>query len=146
MIDEPHDGLAQTVASGGRRRACKEDLPERPAKLVANVQGFSLEAGCQVHENDRDGLEWLVRYCARPRLAMDRVTEAGDGSIVIKFKKALFDASTEVRPSPAEFLRRLAAIVPRPTFHLSSAHGVFARRLRACRSQAWRTGVGDRVR
>ncbi len=118
LADEPHDGLAQVVTSAAevRRRAMADDAPDRPVKLVANVEGFSLEAGRRLHENDREGLERLARYCARPPLAMDRITESADGAVVIRFKKPLFDGSTEVRLSPTEFLRRLASLVPRRIF------------------------------
>jgi hypothetical protein len=57
---------------------------------------------------------------------MNRISQAEDGKIVIRFRKPLFDGSSEVRLSPTELLRRLAALVPPPHFHLTSAHGVFA--------------------
>jgi hypothetical protein len=128
VVDEPRDGMAQLRASAAevQRRPTVEEPSDRPAKLVAQVDGYSLEAGRHVHENDRDGLERLARYMARPPQAMNRVSEADDGKIVIRFKKPVYDGSSEVRLSRMELLRRLAALVSPPHFHLTSAHGVFA--------------------
>ncbi len=42
------------------------------------------------------------------------------------FKKALADGSSRVHLSEIELMRRLAALVPPPGFHLVGYHGVFA--------------------
>ena len=92
------------------------------------MEGFSLEATRHVHENDREGLERLLRYGARPPLAMERLSRREDGQLVLRFKKALADGSSHVVLSPLELMRRLAGLVAAPGFHLLTYHGVFAAR------------------
>jgi len=36
--------------------------------------GFSVDAGVRIEATDRAGLERLLRYCARPPFAMDRLS------------------------------------------------------------------------
>jgi hypothetical protein len=126
--DEPRDGLAATYAAAveTRRRSSGDPTPPRPSKLVAQVEGFSLEAGRHVGENDREGLLRLLKYGMRPPLAVDRLSRGSDGQLVLRFKKPLRDGSTAVHLSPMELMRRLAAIVPPPGFHCTGYHGLFA--------------------
>jgi len=39
--------------------------------------GFSVDAGVRIEAADRAGLERLLRYCARPPFAMDRLKQRG---------------------------------------------------------------------
>ena len=39
--------------------------------------GFSVDAGVRIEATDRAGLERLLRYCARPPFAMDRLKQRG---------------------------------------------------------------------
>jgi hypothetical protein len=110
-------------------------LPRRstysaPTWLLAVVDGFSLEAGRHVHAQDREALERLCRYGTRPPFALERLSRAHDGQLVLRFKKARDDGATGVTFSPMELMRRLAALVPPPGFHATSYHGVFAGRAR----------------
>lgn len=40
-----------------------------------NGGGFSVDASVRIHENDREGLERLLRYCTRPAFSMERLEE-----------------------------------------------------------------------
>jgi hypothetical protein len=42
-------------------------------KLCVEVAGFNMHANMRVGANDRDGLEHLCRYLARPPIANDRL-------------------------------------------------------------------------
>jgi hypothetical protein len=45
---------------------------------------------------------------------------------VLKLKSAWRDGTTHIKMSPLEFMRRLAALLPRPPLHLICFHGVMA--------------------
>lgn len=81
----------RAVVAEGARAGRFEELPKRPAKLEARVEGFSLEAGRHVHVNDREGPERLCKYGARPPLSVDRLSRASDGQLLLRFKRPLAD-------------------------------------------------------
>ena len=45
--------------------------------LAYQNSGFSVDAGVCIEAHDRAGLERLLRYCARPPFAMERLRKAG---------------------------------------------------------------------
>ena len=45
--------------------------------VAYKYSGFSVDAGVCIEAHDRAGLERLLRYCARPPFAMDRLRKAG---------------------------------------------------------------------
>ncbi|HMJ79667.1 MAG TPA: transposase, partial [Candidatus Dormibacteraeota bacterium] len=121
-----------------RMRACAQqgELPLHLAsveqialvsgRMLANVDGYSLQAARHLHQNDRKGLEFLVRYVLRPPLALERMTELPSGNILITFKRPLPSGSAAMELTPMALLRRLAALVPTPGSHGTSYYGVFA--------------------
>ena len=86
--------------------------------LCADVQGFSLHAAVRRGADDRQALEQLCRYITRPALANERVQFNAAGQVVLKLKTAWHDGTTHIVMSPLEFMKRLAALVPRPRLHL----------------------------
>ena len=120
--------------------------------LARENGGFSVDASVRIALIDRDvpsyfqGLEHLLRYCARPPFALERlsVIRGEDGRptkvryVLPRHKAANWvgpgrgrkstrpDASGVVELSPFEFLDRLADLVPRPRKHRHRYHGVFA--------------------
>jgi len=58
-------------------------------------------------------------------LALSRLSTLPDGRILYRFKRALPDGTDHLALPPADFLARLAALVP-PRIHLVRYHGVFA--------------------
>jgi hypothetical protein len=60
-------------------------------KRCAEVAGFNVHANVRVSANDRDGLEHLCRYLARPPIANDRLQELPDGRLALRFKQAWRD-------------------------------------------------------
>jgi hypothetical protein len=79
---------------------------------------------CEAHQ--RQKLERVCRYVARPAIANDRLKVTDCGQVVLKLKTAFRDGTTHVVRSPLEFLQRLAALVPRPRLNLIRFHGVLA--------------------
>jgi hypothetical protein len=90
--------------------------------------GFSLDASVRIEATDRAGLERLIRYCARPPFALDRLHLVGNRSDQILYLLPGPDLAgrTALRLSALEFLDRLAKILPPPRIHRHRYHGVFA--------------------
>ena len=89
---------------------------------------------CQAHE--RDSLERLCRYIARPAVSNERLSVNDRGQVVYRLKHPFHDGTTHVVLDPIDFIARLAApevplaqrarSVPLPRAHLTRYHGVFA--------------------
>jgi hypothetical protein len=120
--------------------------------LAWENSGFSIDASVRITLLDRDvpsyfqSLEHLLRYCARPPFALERlsVMRGEDGriarvrSVLPRHKAATWigpgrgrkstrpGANGVVELSPFEFLDRLADLVPPPRKHRHRYHGVFA--------------------
>lgn len=94
--------------------------------LVANNSGFSLHAGVAFTGTEREKIEKLCRYIARPAVSLERLKINTRGQVVYRLKKPYSDGTTHIVMSQMELLERLAAIVPRPRVHLTRFAGVFA--------------------
>ena len=90
--------------------------------------GFSLDASVRIETTDRTGLERLIRYCARPPFALNRLHLVGNRSdqILYLLPKPDLAGRTGLRLSALEFLDRLAKILPPPRIHRHRYHGAFA--------------------
>ena len=80
----------------------------------ATVAGFSVHANVAVPARDRQRLERLARYCARPPIAMERLEPQADGRLLYRFKRPWRDGTTHVVFEGLELLERLSALVPAP--------------------------------
>jgi len=78
-----------------------------------------------IADHDREALERLARYGARPAFAHDRLTWTSDGRISYKLKRPWPDGRTHLVAEPVAFLRRLIGILPPPRRHLVRYAGVF---------------------
>lgn len=94
--------------------------------LVAKNSGFSLHAGVACHINEREKLEKICRYIARPAFAEERLSTNVRGEVIYRFKKPWDDGTSAIKLTPMEFMERLAALVPRPRVHLTRFHGILA--------------------
>ena len=120
--------------------------------LAWENSGFSVDASVRITLTDRDvpsyfqSLEHLLRYCARPPFALERlsVIRDADGRIIrIRYvlprhkaanwvgrghgrKSTRPGANGVVELTPFEFLDRLADLIPPPRKHRHRYHGVFA--------------------
>ena len=103
-----------------------EDDVEVSSTACVNVGGYSLHAATAVKSSERDRLEKLVRYMARPAIAEDRLAILPNGDIKLKLKTPWRDKTEYLIFSPTEFLERLLALIPLPRFHLTRYYGVFA--------------------
>ena len=82
--------------------------------------------GTVCHPHQRDSLERLCRYIARPAVSNERLSVNDRGQVVYRLKHPFHDGTTHVVLDPMDFIARLAALVPRPRAHLTRYHGVFA--------------------
>ena len=96
------------------------------ARALAEYGGVNIHAEVAVHGRDRQRLEHVLRYMARPPLALDRLALGDDGRITYRFKKTWRDGTSAVVLSPENFIARLCALVPPPRFHLMRYLGVLA--------------------
>jgi hypothetical protein len=129
--EEPPDTLDMlTTATLSRGRAAPWDETRSRSPLSVWIDGFSLQAGTHVHENDRAGLEHLCAYAARPPLALGRLSRREDGRYAYALKYPLPDGSYELVLTGQQLMGRIALLVPRPRVHLVLYHGVFAPRSR----------------
>ena len=114
----------------GKKALTLRTVPERDHNsqqgLVAKNSGFSLHAGVQVAASERQALEKLCRYIARPAIALERLSLNSNGQVVYSLKKPYDDGTTHIVMTPLELLEKIAAIIPRPRFHLTRFHGVLA--------------------
>jgi Putative transposase len=92
----------------------------------ATHRGFSLHGNVSCEAHEREKLEHMVRYIARPPVAMDRLAVRPDGLISYRMKKKYRDGTEMLLFSPLELIEKLAAIVPRPRVHTTRYHGLFA--------------------
>jgi len=102
---------------------------EHRVRPQAHLEGFDLHAALRVtgqHPEGRAPLEKLLKYCARPPIAHDRLSELPDGRIALRLKTPWSDGSTHVVYEPLDFIAKLAALIPRPHKNLILYHGVLA--------------------
>jgi hypothetical protein len=123
------------VASGPRRgkrlrrlgdRIAIERIEEADVPGCVRAGGFSFHAAVAVPTNDRQRLERLCRYAARPPLALERLAWRDDRSLVYRLRHRWRDGTTHVVFEPLELIERLAMLVPPPRVHTVRYHGVLA--------------------
>ena len=105
--------VAGVAASGPRRGALTLRLGSGAAfdtttigRWCGAVEGFSLRANVRIAADDRDGLEHIARYLARPPIAADRLTRLPDGRVALRFKWPFTDGTEAVVFTPFEARNR----------------------------------------
>jgi len=87
--------------------------------------GFSLDANVRVPSWDREGLERLIRYCARPSFVSENLRWNGPW-VYYRLPKPTHTGKTFVQLEPLEFIERISRFIPYPRRHRRHYHGVFA--------------------
>jgi hypothetical protein len=75
--------------------------------------------------HQRDKLERLCRYIARPAVSEKRLSLASTGKIRYELKTPYRNGTTHVIFEPLDFTARLAVLVPKPRVKFTRFHGVF---------------------
>ena len=96
--------------------------------------GFSVDASVRIEGEDRAGIERLVRYCAHPPFALERLhalesapaLASPESRLLYRFPKPDVHGRTELLLTPLELLDALSKFVPPPRVHRHRYHGVLA--------------------
>jgi Putative transposase/Transposase zinc-binding domain len=119
---------------------------EAKEMLAYKHSGFSVDTSVRIEANDRAGLERLLRYCARPPFAMERLRKAGN-DLVYRCAKQRSEPGGdwraeprgvnkrgsnqgvrqgEITLTPLELIDRIAALIPPPRTHRHRYYGALA--------------------
>ena len=93
--------------------------------LTYDNSGFSLNANVKIPAWDREGLERLIRYCARPPFASENLRWNGPW-LIYRLPKPIHEGQTFVQCEPLEFLDKIAMLIPSPRIHRHHYHRIFA--------------------
>ena len=120
---------------------------EAKEMLAYKHSGFSVDTSVRIEAHDRAGLERLLRYCARPPFAMERLRKAGNDLVYRCAKQhsepggdrradprgvnnrggnQRRDGQDELTLTPLELIDRIAALIPPPRTHRHRYYGVLA--------------------
>lgn len=88
--------------------------------------GFSVDGEVRIEAEDRQGLERLLRYCARPAFALERLREIDAEHLVYESVKPGPKGSVSQILTPMQLLDRLAALIPPPRVHRHRYYGALA--------------------
>jgi hypothetical protein len=108
------------------KRGYIDSADAKTMQSYAHGGGFSVDASVRIGQHDRQGLERLLRYCARPPFEGQRIRIDGE-QIIYRCPKAPAGeqggASVggkrehEIVLTPLEFIARIAALIPPPRQH-----------------------------
>jgi len=88
--------------------------------------GFSLDASRRVEAWDRQGLERLCRYCARPALSLARLDRVDEETLIYRFPHPDPRGRESLVLTPFELIERLARLLPPPFRNRIHYYGVLA--------------------
>jgi hypothetical protein len=89
--------------------------------------GFSVDGSVRIEAADRAGRERLLRHCARPLFALDRLRELDPERLLYESTKPGPGGNGSLLLTPLELLDRLAALVPPPRIHRHRCIGMLVR-------------------
>ena len=133
MQDIHSHSVTYRIAMGpqrGRKVFTLQTIPPKPglppgSERVAKLAGFSFHAGVAAKAHQRDKLERLCRYISRPAVSGKRLSLTSTGKVHYELKTPYRNGTPHVIFEPADFIARLAALVPKPRVNLTRFHGVF---------------------
>jgi len=129
MTSASVQGLVSTGERAGMRvRRVLSDPSEaiRTGDLCYASRGFSLHAATRIDAENKEGLERLCRYVARPPMAAGSLTRISEDLLSFKLKTPWSDGTTSILLSPLELIEKLSALVPPPRQNIVRYHGVLA--------------------
>ncbi len=99
------------------RHGCLDAVTVEEMLSWGHQGGFSLDALVRIEEWDRQGLERVARYCARPSFAQVRLGRAGPDTLVYSLPRPRPDSTTSLTLEPLDLMAHLASIIPPPRRH-----------------------------
>jgi len=105
------------------RRGLLADDDTRAMAQWVHGGGFSVDGSVRIEAADRAGRERLLRYCARPPFALDRLREFDPERLLYEGTKLGLGGNGPLLLTPLELLDRLAALVPPPLLQRARANG-----------------------
>jgi hypothetical protein len=75
-----------------------DDMHAISGQTIAKAAGFSLHAGVSAKSNQRDKVERLCRYIARPAVSTHRLERLLDGTLSYELKTSYKNGTTHVAP------------------------------------------------
>jgi hypothetical protein len=78
-------------------------------RLCAEVEGFNLQAATRIPAGDREALEQVARYLARPPIGTDRLTALPDGRVALRLKGAWSDGTEAIASRGSKAIARPAS-------------------------------------
>src|SRR5690606_16770526 len=126
--------MQRRVLRAFRRRGLLDDATADDMLTWQATGGFSVDASVRIEGDDRAGVERLVRYCARPPFALERLHALGDAAALASEDARLLYRLPEpdrhgrsaLVLSPLELLDRISRLIPPPRVHRHRYHGVSA--------------------
>ena len=85
-----------------------------------------MDAAVRIEATDRPGLERLLRYCARPPFALERLQQRDAEYLLYEAGKPGPGGSGAQILTPLQLIDRLAALIPPPRVHRHRYCGVLA--------------------
>ncbi len=126
MLDEVQAKVRRRLLRALARRGVLEPEDAETMASWEHGGGFSLDAGVRIEAADRQGLERLLRYCARPAFALERLREIDAEHLIDVSVKPSPGVSVSLMLTPLELIGRLAALIPALRRHRHRYCGVLA--------------------
>jgi hypothetical protein len=126
LLDEVQAKVRRRLLRALTRRGVLEPEDAETMASWEHGAGFSLDASVRIEGADRPGLERLLRYCARPAFALERLREIDAEHLVYESIKPGPGGSVSLMLTPLELIGRLAALIPPPRRHRHRYYGVLA--------------------
>ncbi|MHC4408483.1 MAG: transposase [Planctomycetota bacterium] len=126
-----HSASGPNAGERWRRLGDRVEPPTGNDELEASPRipqhgGLSLHAAVAVPARDRQRLERLCRYVARPPLANERLEEHPDGRLALRLKTRWRDGTSHILMERSELIDRLVPLIPPPRAHQVRYHGILA--------------------
>jgi hypothetical protein len=126
LLDEVQAKVRRRLLRALTRRGVLEPEDAETMASWEHEGGFSVDASVRVEGADRLGLERLLRYCARPAFALERLRELDAEHRVYERVKPGPCDSVRWMLTPLKRFERLAALIPPPRRPRHRYYGVLA--------------------
>jgi hypothetical protein len=117
LLDEVHGKIRRRLLRALIRRGVLDPEDAEAMANWAHGSGFSLGASVRIERTDRQGLERLLRYCARPAFALEFWRKIDAEHLLYESIKPGPADSVSLTATPLELIERLAALIPPPRRH-----------------------------